>query len=104
MEHSRGARHFGAATRPSHYPEEVFELTPNSTKEGLLESKILVSEDDLVNLLGLSKSTIWRLERQGKFPKRLQIGNRRVAWRLEEIEQFLASRKRGTKKPVCNRA
>jgi prophage regulatory protein len=92
------AQNFRASTKPSHHPEGVLALTP------LVEPKILVSEVDLVKLLGLSRSTIWRLERQHKFPKRLQIGSRRVAWRLEEIEQFLASRQRGTGKPVCHRA
>lgn len=35
---------------------------------------------------------IYRLERSGKFPRRLRVGENRVAWRRAEIEAWLASR------------
>jgi prophage regulatory protein len=38
----------------------------------------------------LSAPTIWRLERKGKFPKRLVIGFRRVAWRVAELDRWIA--------------
>jgi prophage regulatory protein len=38
----------------------------------------------------LSAPTIWRLERKGKFPKRLVIGIRRVAWRAAELDRWMA--------------
>jgi prophage regulatory protein len=38
----------------------------------------------------LSAPTIWRLERKGKFPKRLVIGLRRVAWRAVELDRWMA--------------
>jgi prophage regulatory protein len=38
----------------------------------------------------LSAATIWRLERKGKFPKRLVIGFRRVAWRVAELDRWMA--------------
>ena len=38
----------------------------------------------------LSAPTIWRLERKGKFPKRLVIGIRRVAWRVAELDRWMA--------------
>ena len=38
----------------------------------------------------LSAPTIWRLERKGKFPKRLVIGIRRVAWRVTELDRWMA--------------
>jgi prophage regulatory protein len=38
----------------------------------------------------LSAPTIWRLERKGKFPKRLVIGIRRVAWRVVELDRWMA--------------
>jgi prophage regulatory protein len=36
-------------------------------------------------LVPYSDMHIWRLEREGKFPKRIKIGPNRVAWRLSEI-------------------
>ena len=36
-------------------------------------------------LVPYSDMHVWRLEREGKFPKRIKIGANRVAWRLSEI-------------------
>ena len=36
-------------------------------------------------LIPYSDMHVWRLERDGKFPKRIRIGPNRVAWRLSEI-------------------
>jgi prophage regulatory protein len=38
----------------------------------------------------LSAPTIWRLERKGKFPKRIVIGFRRVAWRVTDLNRWMA--------------
>jgi len=38
----------------------------------------------------LSAPTIWRLERKGKFPKRIVIGFRRVAWRVADLNRWMA--------------
>ena len=37
---------------------------------------------------GLSRSTIWRLERQGLFPRRRRISHRAVAWAADEVESW----------------
>ena len=42
---------------------------------------------------GLSKSTRWRLERDGKFPQRVRLSANAVGWREEEINHWLESRK-----------
>lgn len=51
-----------------------------------------VSLNDLIALARLSRSTIWRLERQGLFPARRHLSRRRVGWRKSEIEKWLDSR------------
>lgn len=40
----------------------------------------------------LSDTTLWRLEKVGRFPKRVKIGFKRVAWRTVEIEAWIAGR------------
>lgn len=45
-------------------------------------------------ITSLSRTTIWRLETEGNFPKRLQVGNRGVGWLLNEIEDWMQSRPR----------
>lgn len=42
----------------------------------------------------LSKSTILRLEAEGKFPKRVRLGENSTGWYEEEINEWLASRPR----------
>ena len=40
-------------------------------------------------ITGLSTSTIWRLERENKFPIRRRIGKRAIAWIESEIQQWI---------------
>ena len=39
-------------------------------------------------LVGLSRTKITQLERLGKFPKRIALGNRLVVWKESAIEAF----------------
>ena len=39
----------------------------------------------------LSASSIDRYEREGRFPKRLKLGKRKVGWRLADIEAWEAT-------------
>lgn len=41
----------------------------------------------------LSRSTAWRLEKEGKFPKRRQISAKAVGWLQSEVEAWIESRK-----------
>lgn len=44
-------------------------------------------------LTGLSRSTIDRLERAGQFCRRVKLGLRSVGWILEDVMDWLRSRK-----------
>ncbi|MEF8767911.1 MAG: AlpA family phage regulatory protein [Candidatus Accumulibacter phosphatis] len=46
----------------------------------------------------LSRSTRWRLESQGKFPRRRQLSANAVGWLRSEVEAWVVSRE-----PVCGR-
>lgn len=48
---------------------------------------------EVQEMVGLSRTTIWRLERKGKFPSRRKIGENSVAWLKEEVEKWIKSRK-----------
>jgi prophage regulatory protein len=41
---------------------------------------------------GLSRTTIWRLERDGLFPKRRLLTGKIVAWDEAEIDEWIKSR------------
>jgi prophage regulatory protein len=47
-------------------------------------------------LIRLSRSTVWRLEKAGKFPPRVRISPGRVGWRASEIHDYIAGRWRPT--------
>ena len=40
-------------------------------------------------MTGLSRVTIWRKERAGKFPSRVQLGPNSVGWIEEEVEDWI---------------
>lgn len=50
----------------------------------------LIFQTQLKEIVPFSRTTIWRLERNGKFPKRRQVSPGRVGWLASEIEEFLA--------------
>ena len=49
----------------------------------------LIRKADLLLMIGLSDSSIWRMEKAGKFPGRIQLGGNSVAWFESEILDWL---------------
>ena len=45
---------------------------------------------ELNKFIGLSRNTVWRLEKAGDFPKRIQFAPRSVGWLEHEIQAWLA--------------
>lgn len=63
--------------------------------EKIEEKKIisaLVREQELLQILSCSRSTLWRLRRNGSFPKPIKIGNRSIAWIREDIDAWIKER------------
>ena len=50
----------------------------------------LLREAKVRELTGLSRTTRWRLERDGRFPQRVQLGPRCVGWVEGEVRAWLA--------------
>ena len=59
----------------------------------------ILSPKEVVTLTGLSKVTLWRLEKSGKFPKRVNLTACRVGWVESEINEWISGRPRG----ICQR-
>ena len=53
---------------------------------------------ELLLVVPLSWSTIDRLEKNGKFPERFYITDKRCAWMKEEIDRWLDERKANSQK------
>ena len=47
---------------------------------------------ELKTVVGLSRTSVWRLERRGEFPRRRQISRNVVGWREDEVFAWLDSR------------
>ena len=52
----------------------------------------MVRLKDVCTLTGLSKTSIYRMEKEGQFPSRVKIGKRSVAWYSSDIDEFLNTR------------
>ena len=48
--------------------------------------------DDVVKFTGLSKPSIYRLMREGSFPRPVRLGERAVAWTINDLEQWAQNR------------
>lgn len=52
----------------------------------------ILREPQVSVLTGLSKSTRWRLEREGKFPQKRQLSAKSVGWLASEVEEWVRTR------------
>ncbi len=58
----------------------------------------IISQKIVVEMTGLSETTIDRYKKKGLFPKRLRISSRRIAWFKKDIENWLNNLNRGIKR------
>jgi prophage regulatory protein len=56
------------------------------------EDRRILRKPELQHMIGLSDASIWRMERQGKFPKRIKIGGKSVGWFSDEISEWFEKR------------
>jgi len=66
---------------------------PDSNKQYNYQEKIL-RFPQVATITGLSRATVFRLEREGEFPSRIHVGKRGVGWKSSEISAWLESRPR----------
>lgn len=52
----------------------------------------IIRPRNLPAIVGLSRTSIWRLERAGDFPKRIRLSAGAVGYRRAEVEAWLDSR------------
>jgi|APSaa5957512535_1039671.scaffolds.fasta_scaffold216474_1 prophage regulatory protein len=55
----------------------------------------VLSSFEVVKMTGLSRVTLWRYEREEKFPKRVNLSDHRVGWVESEVEEWIENRPRG---------
>jgi len=52
----------------------------------------IIRSKEVQELTGLSRTTIWRMERTGKFPARVALSTSNVGWRLSDIQKWIRSK------------
>ena len=52
----------------------------------------LIGKSELLTMVPFTIQHIYRLEKVGQFPRRVQVGQHRVAWVQSEIEAYIAVR------------
>jgi prophage regulatory protein len=53
----------------------------------------IISGREVREMVSYSLMQIWRLERDGRFPRRIKLGPGRVGWSLREVQDWIADRK-----------
>jgi|TARA_B100000767_G_scaffold234918_1_gene227943 prophage regulatory protein len=48
----------------------------------------ILRRKDIENQFGLSRSTIYAMMANGKFPKPVKLGHRAVGWRSDELQSW----------------
>ena len=46
----------------------------------------------VIEITGLSRGTIDRLENRGRFPRRVSLSDRKVGWNVDEVEKWREAR------------
>src|SRR2546421_8633459 len=57
----------------------------------------ILDEEKVHAVTSLSKTTRWRMERRGEFPKRVRLSPGRIGWRQDEIREWIDSRSRASR-------
>jgi len=61
----------------------------NTYQSGKTMPDRIIRSKEVQEITGLSRTTLWRLERKGEFPARVTLGVGSVGWKLSEVENWL---------------
>ena len=65
------------------------------TNEETMSEETLLKLSDVLARTSLSRSTLFRLEDKGRFPKRRHVTPHRVAWPKSEVDEWISARMEG---------
>ena len=78
----------GSPVAPRSAPAQTAQTSPG----GRILPRKLLRFPVVREMTGLSRSTIWRLERRGEFPKHHRIAPNVVAWVEEDVTTWISGR------------
>jgi prophage regulatory protein len=65
------------------------------------EQKLIPFETLVAKGISLSKCQVWRLEKAGKFPRRVNVSKLRVRWIESEIDAYVSARIAARPQPIA---
>ncbi len=54
--------------------------------------KVLLDAIDLQAILGISRTTLWRITKTGEFPQQIKITKNLTRWHRAEVDQWIADK------------
>ena len=78
--------------RPSKSPHTVLRVIDKSYGATASLPPRLITKRELRQIIPYTPQHILRLEKLGRFPSRIRLGENRVAWLLSEVEEWIAAR------------
>ncbi|HCP53544.1 MAG: AlpA family transcriptional regulator [Pseudomonadaceae bacterium] len=72
---------------------EAYEALPQLPKQSPLPFRRTIRRQELRQIIPLSETTIYEMERRGEFPQRFNLTPRCVVWDLAEVEAWIEERK-----------
>ena len=65
-----------------------------TTNKQLISNDRIIRAKEVVEMTGLSRTTIWRMERYKSFPARVSLGKNSVGWKLSDIQKWVEFRRK----------
>lgn len=59
-----------------------------------MSSKLIMKQKDILNELGVSRTTLWKWRNSGEFPEPVVICGHMIGWRTEAINEWIISKER----------
>lgn len=69
--------------------EPMYDVTHVAVGNQLIAVTELLKRKDVVAMVSLCYTTIYNMEKAGKFPARRQVSRGRVAWLRSEVESWI---------------
>jgi len=52
----------------------------------------IIRANEVQDMTGLSRTTLWRMENKNEFPRRVSLGGNTVGWKLREVQDWISNR------------
>lgn len=55
----------------------------------VIENLKMLRDKEVADIFGISRSSVWRLAKEGRIPAPIKIGSSAARWRSSDIQNFL---------------